>query len=129
MIPVSKFLSSPDFGPVHTGMIAAAQSDPAVAEARARDIIPPRVVACRKRRQRACEQGQVRADVDLDTAVELLYGPSHHRVLLHTRPLDAGQVTTVFELAFRGLSRDPSYAVSSRTRSSISMHNALEATG
>jgi hypothetical protein len=40
VIAVSNFLSSPDFGPVHTGTIGAAQSDAAVAEGRARDIIP-----------------------------------------------------------------------------------------
>ena len=32
MTAVSKLLSSPDFGPVYTGVIGAAQSDPAVAE-------------------------------------------------------------------------------------------------
>jgi AcrR family transcriptional regulator len=104
MIAVSKLLSSPDFGPVYTGVVGAAQSDPAVAEALARDIVTPRVVACRTRLERAREEGQVRPDVDLDIAVELLYGPIYHRVLLHTRPPDADQVTTVLELAFRGLS-------------------------
>jgi hypothetical protein len=32
-------------------------------------------------------RGQVRADIDLDVAVELLLGPVFHRRLLRTRPL------------------------------------------
>jgi AcrR family transcriptional regulator len=103
MTTVSTLLSSPEFGPVYTGVIGAAQSDPAVAEALARDIIEPRVIACRTRLERARDQGQVRADADLDAAVELLYGPIYHRLLLRTRPLSPDQVTTVLELAFGGL--------------------------
>jgi AcrR family transcriptional regulator len=104
MTAVAELLSSPDFGPVYTGIIGAAQSDPAVAEALARDIIIPRMDACRMRLERAREQGELNPDVDLHTAVELLYGPIYHRLLLHTRPPDADQVTTVLETAFRGLS-------------------------
>jgi hypothetical protein len=85
-------------------VIGAAQSDQAVAQALARDIIKPRVDACRKRLERAQDRGEIRPDVDLDVAVELLYGPIYHRLLLHTRPLAPGQVTAVLELAFRGLS-------------------------
>lgn len=103
MTAVAKLLSSPEFGPVYTGVIGAAQSDPAVADTLVREIINPRVVACRARLDRAREQGQIRADVDLDTAVELLYGPIYHRLLLHTRLPSAAQVRTVLELAFRGL--------------------------
>ncbi len=103
MTAVAKLLSSPDFGPVYTGVIGAAQSDPAVADALVRDIIEPRMVACRMRLQSAQEQGGVRPDIDLDVAVELLYGPIYHRLLLHTRPPGPEQVTTVLELAFRGL--------------------------
>jgi hypothetical protein len=36
-------------------------------------------------------------------AVEVLYGPIYHRLLLHTRPLTPDQVTSVLELAFTGL--------------------------
>jgi len=103
MTAVTTLLSSPDFGPVYTGVIGAAQSDPAVAEALAAQIINPRVDACRKRLERAREAGEIRADADLDAAVELLYGPIYHRLLLHTRPPSAEQVNTVLELAFTGL--------------------------
>jgi AcrR family transcriptional regulator len=104
MTAVSKLLSSPEFGPVYTGVIGAAQSDPAVAEALARDIVDPRVEACRARLARAQEQGEIGPDVDLYVAVELLYGPIYHRLLLHTRPLAPDQVESVLELAFSGLS-------------------------
>jgi Tetracyclin repressor-like, C-terminal domain len=127
MIAMSNLLSPPDFGPVHTGIIEGAQSDQGVAETLAREIIALRAVARRERLLRAYEQGQVRSNVDLDTAVELLYGAIYHRVLLHTRSLDADPVATVLELAFRGLNRAPAPAAPSRKRSS--MLNALETTG
>jgi AcrR family transcriptional regulator len=127
MTAVSKLLSSPDFGPVYTGVIGAAQSDPAVAEALARDIITPRVIACRTRLERAREQGQLNPDVDLDTAVELLYGPIYHRLLLHTHPLDADQVMSVLETAFRGLS--PERTPPSRRRHASRRKTTIAATG
>jgi AcrR family transcriptional regulator len=106
MTAVSTLLSSPDFGPVYTGVIGAAQSDPAVADALARDIVGPRMIACRRRLERAREDGQVGPDADLDAAVEVLYGPLYHRLLLRTGPLSGGHVTTVLETVFRGLSPD-----------------------
>jgi AcrR family transcriptional regulator len=108
MTAVSALLSAPDFAPVYTGVIGAAQSDPAVATALVGEIIKPRVDACRKRLERAREQGEIRNDADLDVAVELLYGPMYHRLLLHTRPLTPEQVTTVLDLGFAGLRPDDS---------------------
>jgi AcrR family transcriptional regulator len=116
MTAVATLLSAPDFGPVYTGVIGAAQSDPAVADALVREIIKPRVDACRKRLERAREDGQVRPDADLDTAVELLYGPLYHRLLLHTRPPSSEQVTAVLELAFSGLGPDRPPARRARAR-------------
>ncbi|HEY7075803.1 MAG TPA: TetR/AcrR family transcriptional regulator [Solirubrobacteraceae bacterium] len=110
MTAVAELLSSPGFGPVYTGVIGAAQSDPALAEALVRDIIEPRMRACRTRLERAREQGEVRPGADLEAAVELLYGPIYHRLLLHTRPVSAEQVPTVLELAFRGIGPDRSPA-------------------
>ena len=106
MTAVSTLLSSPEFGPVYTGVIGAAQSDPAVAEALVRDIISPRVRACREPLERAQGQGDIRPDADLDVTVEVLYGPIYHRLLLRTGNPASEQVSTVLELAFRGLSPD-----------------------
>jgi AcrR family transcriptional regulator len=103
MTSVSALLAAPDFGPVYRGVIGAAQSDPELAKTLAGEIIAPRIAACIKRLERAREQGEIRPDADLGVIVELLYGPIYHRLLLHTRPLDPEQVTTVLELAFLGL--------------------------
>jgi AcrR family transcriptional regulator len=103
MTSVSALLASPDFGPVYRGVIGAAQSDPELAKTLAGEIIQPRVAACTRRLERAREHGEIRPDADVGVIVELLYGPIYHRLLLHTRPLDGEQVTTVLELAFAGL--------------------------
>lgn len=103
MTSVSMLLASPDFGPAYTGVIGAAQSDPVLAAGLADEIVMPRIDACRRRLERAREQGEIRGDADLDVAIELLYGPIYHRLLLHTRPLVPEQVTTVLDLVFAGL--------------------------
>ncbi|MEH1127802.1 TetR-like C-terminal domain-containing protein [Micromonospora sp. CPCC 206061] len=61
------------------------------------------VRACRERLEGAIKQGQLRADVDLDDVVELLYAPLYYRMLLHTRPITPDQVDRILELAFTGI--------------------------
>jgi AcrR family transcriptional regulator len=92
---------------VYTGVIGAAQSDPDLARAIVDEMLEPRTAACRQRLERAREEGELRADADLDVVIEMLYGAIYYRLLLHTRPIDPEQVTTVLELAFAGLRPSP----------------------
>jgi AcrR family transcriptional regulator len=103
MTSVVALLAAPTFGPLYRGVIAAAQSDAELARALAEEIIRPRVAAAVERLERAREQGEIRADADLEAVVELLYGPLYYRYVMQTRPLDPQQVATVLELAFEGL--------------------------
>jgi hypothetical protein len=88
---------------VYTGVIGAAQSDPDLARAVVNEMLEPRTAACRQRLERARKQGELRVDADLEVVIEMLYGAIYYRLLLHTRPIDPGQVRTVLELAFAGL--------------------------
>jgi AcrR family transcriptional regulator len=99
---VVKLFRSKVFLP-YVGLIAAAQSDPELAKSLFVSIVEPRVRACRERLKRAQEQGEVREDVDLEVAVEILYGPLYHRLLLDPRPPSTDQVKAILELAFDGL--------------------------
>ncbi|MEV4757815.1 TetR/AcrR family transcriptional regulator [Micromonospora sp. NPDC049559] len=102
MVGVATILSSPSFAP-YLSLIGAAQDDPELARSFLDGLVKPRVAAARERLRRAGEQGQIRADVDLDDVVELLYGPIYYRALLHTRPPTPGQVDEILRLVFAGL--------------------------
>lgn len=110
MAGVAKFLVSPEFAQPLTGLIAAAQDDPDLAKSMLENIFDPRVRACRKRLEEARRQGQIRADVDLDDVVELLYGPLYYRLLLRNRPITDRQVNDVLDLVFAGLGPRPETA-------------------
>ncbi|MEV4533712.1 TetR/AcrR family transcriptional regulator [Asanoa sp. NPDC049518] len=102
MAGVASILSSPDFAP-YLSLIGAAQDDPELAKSFLDGLVKPRVNAARERLRVAREQGQIRADADLDDVVELLYGPIYYRALLHTRPPSPAQADEILRIAFAGL--------------------------
>ncbi|MEV0715075.1 TetR/AcrR family transcriptional regulator [Asanoa sp. NPDC050611] len=102
MLGVASILASPRFAP-YLSLIGAAQDDPDLASSFLDGLVKPRVGAARERLRAAQEQGQLRADADLDDVVELLYGPIYYRALLRTRPPSADQVDEILRLAFAGL--------------------------
>src|SRR4051794_35779128 len=95
MTSVVRLLSDPEFGPIYRGVIAATQSDTELSAALHERLIAPRVTACVERLRRGQRAGQLRPDADLETLVEVLYGPLYYRLLLPGRPLDVAQVDTV----------------------------------
>ncbi|KAB2390452.1 TetR-like C-terminal domain-containing protein [Actinomadura montaniterrae] len=90
-------------------IIGAAQSDPAARQAVLDTLVNPRVQDCRRRLERAQQQGQIRADAAVDDIVELIYAPLYYRLLLGTRPNTSRQVEDILNLVFDGIrSRTPS---------------------
>jgi AcrR family transcriptional regulator len=99
---VTKILASEEYVP-YRGLIAAAQSDPELAQQIREKIIEPRVAACVKRVVQAQQDGQLRDDVDPRDVVDMLYGPIYYRLLLQTRPLRAADTRRQVSLALEGL--------------------------
>ena len=52
---------------------------------------------------RGQQRGQVRADLDLETAVDALYGAIHHRLLVSGQPTDLRFVDALIDLVAEGL--------------------------
>ena len=100
---VTQLLSSTELGPVVQGLIAASQSDPSLSRAHLEKVIEPAADAWRERISRAQESGEIRADVDSDTIIDMLFGAMYFRLLLHTRPLETEQIDAALEIAFGGL--------------------------
>ncbi|SDT42751.1 TetR/AcrR family transcriptional regulator [Microlunatus soli] len=101
MLGVSRLLTT-RVGRVYQGLVAAAQSDPRLSRAHLDRVIEPAVLACRRRLATGVERGELRADIDLQGLIDLLYGVIYYRLLLHTRPLDDDQIDAVLEIAFSG---------------------------
>jgi hypothetical protein len=90
-------------GPVVAALIGAAQSDPDLAAAfNERYTLPRRALAVDRLRT-AQRAGQVRADVDLESVVDQLWGACYHRLLLPARPLDADFADTLIRNLLAGI--------------------------
>jgi AcrR family transcriptional regulator len=67
-------------------------------------LLRPQMDAVKERLRAGQAAGQLRADVDLDLAVEALIGPPYHRWMLRTGPLTDTYADGVVEQALTGLS-------------------------
>jgi AcrR family transcriptional regulator len=100
---VTQLFGTTDVGPLYQGLLAAAQSDPALSRAHLEQVIKPATVAGHERIARAQERGEMRADADRQEMIDMLYGAIYYRLILHTRPLEPEQIDAALNIAFQGL--------------------------
>ncbi|WP_406043366.1 TetR/AcrR family transcriptional regulator [Micromonospora sp. NBC_00898] len=91
-----------DLGAVWRGLLIAAQSDD-VAAGDVRAFLEHAITEAKERLARAQETGELRADADLDMAVEIIFGPLYHAWLLRARPLPEAYMKKILDLVFDGL--------------------------
>ena len=82
-------LAEPTGGRVVAGLVGDLQHDHDLAEGFRRDVVPARRQAMLAALERAREGGEIRADADLELAVDTLHGAVFYRLLLSGEPLDA----------------------------------------
>ncbi|NUR69702.1 MAG: TetR/AcrR family transcriptional regulator [Hamadaea sp.] len=99
-------LFSSDAGAVWRGLLIAAQSDDAAADG-VRDLLERAIVEATERLAKAQKTGELREDADLETTVEIVFGPLYHRWLLRSRPLPKAYMRDVLKLVFDGLKPAP----------------------
>src|SRR6266700_3356803 len=85
-------------GQIVATVIGAGPSDPEILEAFRSHWIEPRRIEARRLLQQAIAKGEIRADLDPDAVLDLLYGPLYLRLLLKHAPLDENFVDTVFKV-------------------------------
>ncbi len=85
-------------GQIVATVIGAGQSEPEILEAFRSHWVEPRRVEARRLLRQAMKNGEIRADLDPDTVLDLLYGPLYIRLLLKHAPLNEEFVNTVFEI-------------------------------
>jgi AcrR family transcriptional regulator len=66
-------------------------------------ILRPQLDAVRDRLRAGQAAGQIRAGIDLDLAVELLFGPMYHRWLLNTGPLTDDYADGIVDLTLTAI--------------------------
>jgi hypothetical protein len=73
---------------VLASLIGEAQFNPEVAEAYRQHLLGPRRAALRVDLERAVAAGVFSPDMDMDIAIDLMYGPLYERLLLGHAPMD-----------------------------------------
>jgi AcrR family transcriptional regulator len=89
-------------GTLIRSLVAEAQSDPELAIAFRERWLGPRREGVRRIMQAAVAENSLRSDIDIDTAIDLLYGPLYYRLLLGSGTLDKRFVDTVYQQFLAG---------------------------
>ncbi len=90
-------------GQVFAALIGEAQFNPELAHAYRQQLLAPRRAAMRVVLLRAIGAGALRQDLDIDMAMDLLYGPLYARLLLGHAPLDEAFMRDYPAMAIAGL--------------------------
>ena len=85
-------------------MIAAAQNDRELAKVFCSRFVLRDRETGRALLTRAIAEGAIRADADLEVALDLVYAPLYYRLLIGHGPLDGEFTDTLLDQAFEGLS-------------------------
>ena len=101
--PWVREIRSAPFGRVIAAFVTEAQSDPQFAAAYRKHFVTPRREAMRAAFARAAERGEVPANLDVEVAVDLIYGPLYHRLLHGHAPLTARFAERVVDMALAGI--------------------------
>lgn len=88
-------------GRTFKAFMAAAQSDPEVAEAFRKLWIAPRRAQTKAALERHQREGRMSKDVDLEVFIDLLYGPFYLRLMAGHRTLTPALADAVTEMALR----------------------------
>jgi AcrR family transcriptional regulator len=100
----ARLTSTRPYGRVIAALIARAQTDPDFAAEYRRRFVEPRRDESRAVFQRAITRGEIPADVKIEVALDLLYGPLYLRLLHGHAPLSDRFVCDLVDLAMSGIS-------------------------
>ena len=90
-------------GALVKALLAEAQFDPELAKAFRENWILPRRKLVSGILEEAISQGAVRADIDVEAAIDLLYAPLYYRLQIGAGPISDAYVEKLFEQGMAGL--------------------------
>ncbi len=98
-------LAQPIGGRVVAGLVADLQHDPDLAKGFHLEVVPARRSAMLTVLEHARDRGELRADADLELAVDTLHGAVFYRLLFSGEPLDAEFTERLARQVSSGLAR------------------------
>jgi AcrR family transcriptional regulator len=102
MCKILEVITTTGFGAAYQGLIAACQSDPDLMQAVFDQIITPSITQFGARAALAQARGEIRADADVETLRDVLYGFIEYR-LIHGMPLELRHIDASLAIAFHGV--------------------------
>jgi len=101
--PWVRLVAAQPYARVIAALLANTRTDPAFAAEYRRRVTEPRRDQAREIFRRAIERGEVPADLDLEVALDLIYGPLYLRLLQDHAPLDDGFVRAAVDMVLAGV--------------------------
>lgn len=102
LIDILQLVNTTSFGAAYRGVIAAGQSDPDLLEAVYKQVVEPNIKGFSVRAALAQERGEIRADADVATLRDVLYGVIEYR-MLHAMPLEPSHIDALLRLTLKGV--------------------------
>ncbi|CAJ1511144.1 TetR/AcrR family transcriptional regulator [[Mycobacterium] burgundiense] len=102
LLGILELVTTTGFGAAYRGVITAGQSDPGLLDAVYEQVVEPNITGFSARAGLAQERGEIRADADVHTLRDVLYGVIEYR-MLHAMPLEPQHVDALLKLAFEGV--------------------------
>lgn len=101
---VTRFMTSPE-GQIIKELIGEGQFDFGLAEAYQTRYIRPRRLEARQLLERGIRLGELKADLDIELSIDLLYGPIFYRLLVLGDSMDDAYVEKLVSYSFAGIRR------------------------
>ena len=101
--PWIRLVRTGPYARVIAALITEARTDPAFGAQYQRRFVQPRRDQAREIFARAIERGEVPPGLDLEVALDLIYGPLYHRMLHGHAPLDDAFVRAAVDMALAGI--------------------------
>ena len=94
-----------EYGRAYAQLVGEAQFDPKIGAELRDHLVGARRELVRAIWDRGVARGELRADVDPEAAIDLIFGPAMYRLVAGHAPLDDGAAEAVIDAAIRGLAR------------------------
>jgi AcrR family transcriptional regulator len=99
----SRLASGRPYGRVVAALLMEGRTDPAFSAEYQRRMVEPRREQARAIFVQAIERGEIPAETNVEVAIDLVYGPLYHRLLIGHAPLDDQFVGDIVDLTLRGI--------------------------
>jgi AcrR family transcriptional regulator len=103
LVATASLFADPTLGPHLAALLGEVHSDERLAAAFLSKVFGPNRSVSRARFELAKEEGQLRADADVDAAIDMVFGPLWFRLLLGTGPITPELAAAITDNALRGL--------------------------